>query len=130
MEFQPDINYMRGQHVTLPGGQDKDGHPIILITIPQDSPLLDTEPSLNYILSIFRYAFITTSSASKVKRIFVNKLSSHFLQPVMRKVIISHCLQFHFSQKVNKSRFHLPGLYIFNKPTNQFSLESRMTPTK
>lgn len=59
MEFRPDVNCMRGQNVTLPGGQDKDGHPITLITIPQDSPALDIVPSLNYILSIFRYALIT-----------------------------------------------------------------------
>lgn len=73
---------MRGQNVTLPGGQDKDGHPIILITIPQDSPPLDIVPSLTYILSIFRYALLHTywfNGTYLRKGDEVDKLSSYFL---------------------------------------------------
>lgn len=54
MELRPEVSCMHGQNVTLPGGQDKDGRPIVIITIPQDSPQLDVAPSLSYILSIFR----------------------------------------------------------------------------
>lgn len=54
MEFKYDVSCLQGRTVVLPGGQDKEGRPILLITIPLDSPPLDIVPSLQYLLSIFR----------------------------------------------------------------------------
>lgn len=87
MEFRPDVSCIRGQNVTLPGGQDKDGHPIILITIPQDSSSFDIVPALNYIISIFRYAFY-----SLLQRLKINFRPTFYKTCYMREKLLSFTL--------------------------------------
>lgn len=55
MEARFSVNSLQGQVVTLPGGKNKEGHPILLVTIQQEAPPADIVPSLQYLLSIFRY---------------------------------------------------------------------------
>lgn len=57
MELRPaDVSCLQGRNVVLPGGRDKEGRPILLVSIPPDSPHLDIIPALQYLISIFRYA--------------------------------------------------------------------------
>ncbi|CAG9840251.1 unnamed protein product [Diabrotica balteata] len=53
MESRHDTSCLEGKQVTVPGGRDKEGRPIILITIPSDSPQIDAVPALQYLLSLF-----------------------------------------------------------------------------
>ncbi|KAJ8954874.1 hypothetical protein NQ318_016810, partial [Aromia moschata] len=52
MDFRPSVSCLQGRTVLLPGGRDKEGRPILLLTVPADSPPLDVVPSLQYLLSI------------------------------------------------------------------------------
>lgn len=54
MEPGPLDSCIQTQTVILPGGRDKDSHPLILVNIPQDTLTLDISPALQYIISIFR----------------------------------------------------------------------------
>ncbi|CAH1113166.1 unnamed protein product [Psylliodes chrysocephalus] len=56
MENRYDVSCLTGRLVTLPGGRDKEGRPIILITIPTDLPQIDAVPALQYLLSLFSKA--------------------------------------------------------------------------
>lgn len=58
MELRPDVSCLQGRNVVLPGGRDKEGRPILLVSIPSNSPHLDIIPALQYLISIFRYAHI------------------------------------------------------------------------
>ncbi|XP_031348623.1 titin isoform X3 [Photinus pyralis] len=44
---------LRDQVATLPGGKDKEGRPILLVTIPTEAAPADIGPSLRYLLSVF-----------------------------------------------------------------------------
>lgn len=54
METKPEIKLLQDRVVCIPGGRDKDGRPIILITIPQDSPTLEITSCLQHALTIYR----------------------------------------------------------------------------
>lgn len=53
MEYRLNVSCLQGRIVCIPGGRDKEGRPIILLTIPADSTVIDAVPSLQYLLSIF-----------------------------------------------------------------------------
>lgn len=55
MENRLDLSCLHGKTVILPGVHDKEGRPIISITIPSETPPLDIVRPLHYLLSIFRY---------------------------------------------------------------------------
>lgn len=54
MENRLNVSCLQGRIACIPGGRDKEGRPIILLTIPVDSTAIDAVPSLQYLLSIFR----------------------------------------------------------------------------
>lgn len=54
METNSGIHLVKPQVTVLPGGKDKDGHPILLITVLQESQPQNIIESIQYLLSIFR----------------------------------------------------------------------------
>ncbi|CAH1976523.1 unnamed protein product [Acanthoscelides obtectus] len=47
------VSSLEGRLVVLPGGRDKEGHPLVLITVPVEASSVEVEPSLQYLLSLF-----------------------------------------------------------------------------
>ncbi|CAG9824337.1 unnamed protein product [Phaedon cochleariae] len=56
MESRLNLSCLQGRTALLPGGRDREGHPILLFTIPAESPPLDAVPVLQYLLSLFSKA--------------------------------------------------------------------------
>lgn len=54
MESKLDLKSLLNRNVSLPGGKDKDGRALLLVTIPVDAPPMDIVDTLHYLLSIFR----------------------------------------------------------------------------
>ncbi|CAG9864550.1 unnamed protein product [Phyllotreta striolata] len=48
-----DVSCLQGRSATVPGGRDKEGKPLIVITVPSDSPHIDVVPAFRYLLSLF-----------------------------------------------------------------------------
>ncbi|KAI4471237.1 sec14 domain and spectrin repeat-containing protein 1 [Holotrichia oblita] len=53
MDVRPETKLLQDRIICIPGGRDKDGRPIILITIPQDSPTLEITSCLQHVLTIY-----------------------------------------------------------------------------
>jgi len=57
MEDKLDVSCLQTANITLPGGLDKEGRPIFLVTLLPETASLQITVPIKYLLSIFRYVY-------------------------------------------------------------------------
>ncbi|KAG5897359.1 hypothetical protein JTB14_030242 [Gonioctena quinquepunctata] len=97
MECGYDVTCLQGRTALLPGGRDKDGCPILLLTVPAESTPIDAVPALQYLLSLFsetsRSKGITAivdarKGPWKVARSCIRQVNAVFSEEELSKLIV------------------------------------------
>ncbi|CAH0547513.1 unnamed protein product [Brassicogethes aeneus] len=138
MEFRLDLRCLQGKTVTLPGVHDKDGRPILLVTVPPETPPLDIVIPLQYLLSIFsnssRSRGITTildarKGPWKVARSCIKQITTVFESGELAHLVVLRPDAFWDKQRVENCTSNKKGnpvIFIPRSRLNKFVDQSQL----